>query len=71
MTILKLLAAGTLGYFTYLAWQRHRERDAGMLHEDDGTTTTPHGDLILAGERIEVGPTPHAGAQSSRGFGEH
>jgi uncharacterized membrane protein YebE (DUF533 family) len=68
MAFLKLLAAGALGYVAYRALQAHRTRQTAV--SDTGRRTPPHGDPILVGTRIDVPPTPPAGAQSSRGFGE-
>lgn len=70
MTILKLLAVGTLGYIAYRAWQRHQEDRQTIPLRDAGGRTPPHGDPILVGETLEVAPPPRAGMQSSRGFGE-
>lgn len=69
MGIVKLFAAGALGYLTYRAWQRHQENNVSALR-DDGGTTPPHGDPVLAGAAIDVEPPPSHGAHSSRGFGE-
>lgn len=72
MAILKLLTAGALGYVAYRALQAQQAKRQASL--DTGARTTPHGDPLLdpelVGARIEVPPTPAAGAQSSRGFGE-
>jgi len=71
MAFFKLLAAGALGYVACRTLQaRQAKRQASL---DTGARTAPHGDPLLdpelAGARIEVPPTPAAGAQSSRGFG--
>lgn len=70
MTLLKLLAAGTLGYLAWRAWQRLEQHRHTIPLHDTGGHTPPHGDPILAGERIDIPPAPRAGVQSSRGFGE-
>ncbi|TDK21047.1 hypothetical protein E2F46_15215 [Luteimonas aestuarii] len=71
MAIVKLLAAGALGYLAYRTLQARQAKREALL--DTGVRTSPHGDPLLdpelVGARIEVPPTPAAGAQSSRGFG--
>ncbi|TWT18847.1 hypothetical protein [Luteimonas wenzhouensis] len=69
MSILKLLAAGVLGAVAWRAWQRHQAHRAPMP-ADDGQRTAPHGDPILAGERIDATPPLRPAAQASRGFGD-
>ena len=73
MAILKMVAAGALGFIAYRVWQRSQtgSRPAAVL--DDGDTTPPHGDPILVGARLEAeaaASEPRAPAHSSRGFGE-
>lgn len=70
MSLLKLIAAGALGVVAYRAWQQHQANQARTSRIDDGSRTTPHGDPVLAGERIDVTPSPRAASHSSRGFGE-
>lgn len=70
MVVVRLIAAGALGFVAYKAWQRRRMRTLEPSQPDDGTRTPPHGDPVLVGETLEVGPAPVAGIQSSRGFGE-
>jgi len=70
MPIVRLIAAGALGLVAYKAWQRHRARALEASQPDDGTRTPPHGDPVLVGETLDVGPAPVAGMQFSRGFGE-
>ena len=70
MHVVRLIAAGALGFVAYKAWQRRRARALESSKPDDGARTPPHGDPILVGETLEVGPAPGAGIQSSRGFGE-
>jgi hypothetical protein len=65
----RLIAAGALGFVAYKAWQRNRARALASSQPDDGART-PHGDPVLIGETLEVGPVPAAGMQSSRGFGD-
>lgn len=70
MSILKLLAAGAVGFVAYRAWQQHQaNRDLEPL-ADDGTGTAPHGDPVLVGERIDMAPAQRSASHSSRGFGE-
>ncbi len=66
----RLIAAGALGYVAYKAWQRSRARALEPSQPDDGARTPPHGDPVLVGETLEVGPVPAAGMQSGRGFGD-
>ncbi|MGO1541061.1 MAG: hypothetical protein ACTH0Y_05540 [Luteimonas sp.] len=72
MAILKIVAAGALGFIAYRVWQRSQtgSRPAAIL--DDGHTTPPHGDPILVGARLEAeaASKPRPPAHSSRGFGE-
>lgn len=68
MSLFKLAAYGTIGYLAYRAWQRHQE-SAGTRLRDDGTRTAPHGDPVLAGERIDVSEPVRPAAHASRGFG--
>ena len=68
--LVRLIAAGALGFVAYKAWQRRRVRALESSQPDDGERTPPHGDPVLVGETLEVGPTPVAGMQFSRGFGE-
>lgn len=70
MSLLKLIAAGALGVVAYKAWQQHQANQARTSPVDDGSRTTPHGDPVLAGEQIDVAPSPRAASHSSRGFGE-
>jgi len=70
MLVVRLIAAGALGFIAYKAWQGHRTRALESSRPDDRTRTPPHGDPVLVGEMLEVGPPPMAGMQSSRGFGE-
>lgn len=67
MAILKLLAAGTLGYVAYRVLQSRQARQASL---DTGDRTPPHGDPVLVGTTLDIPPPPSAGAHSSRGFGE-
>lgn len=69
MGLIRLIATAGLGLFAYKAWQRHQARALEWPRPDDGTRTPPHGDPVLVGETLEVGPVPSAGVQSSRGFG--
>ena len=69
MSMIKLLAYGTLGYVAYRAWQRHQETSA-LQQQDTGSRTSPHGDPVLAGERIDVSEPARPTAHASRGFGE-
>lgn len=70
MSILKLLAAGALGFVAYRAWRQHQaSRDHDSL-ADGGTRTAPHGDPVLVGERIDMAPAHRSASHSSRGFGE-
>lgn len=66
----RLIAAGALGFVAYKAWQRRQARALESSQPDDGEMTPPHGDPVLVGETLEVGPTPVPGMQSSRGMGE-
>ncbi len=66
----RLIAVGALGFVAYKAWQRNRARALESTQPDEGARTPPHGDPVLVGETLEVGPTPVAGMQSSRGFGD-
>lgn len=68
MSLVKLLAAGTLGFFAYRAWQRHQSTRPHL--QDDRSRTAPHGDPVLAGERIDVSAPLRPSAQASRGFGD-
>jgi hypothetical protein len=70
MSVVKLIAAGALGLVAYRAWQRHRARAQELSKPDDGTRTPPHGDPVLVGQTLDIGPAPAAGVQSSRSFGE-
>jgi hypothetical protein len=69
MHVVRLIAAGALGLVAYKAWQRRRVRTRESSKPDDGARTPPHGDPMLVGEALEVGPAPAVGIQSSRGFG--
>lgn len=69
MRLVRLIATAGLGWFAYKAWQKRRARAPEASRLDDGTRTPPHGDPVLVGETLEVGPAPAAGVQSSRGFG--
>lgn len=69
MSLVKLLTAGTLGFFAWRAWQRHQSTRP-HLPRDDGSRTAPHGDPVLAGERIDVSAPLRPSAQASRGFGD-
>lgn len=68
----RLIAAGAVGFVAYKAWQRHQARmlELEPARADDQARTPPHGDPVLVGETLAVGPGPSAGIQSSRGFGE-
>ena len=69
MSLIKLIAYGTVGYIAWRAWQSHQEtRD--LRYRDDGSRTAPHGDPVLAGERIDVAEPLRTAAHASRGFGE-
>ena len=71
--LVRLIAVGALGLVAYRAWQRHRERALDALEPsrpDTGARTPPHGDPVLVGETLDVGPAPVGGMQFSRGFGE-
>lgn len=70
MSFAKLLAYGTLGYIAYRAWQRHQETDGRLVRGDHGSRTAPHGDPVLAGERIDTDEPVRPAAQASRSFGE-
>ncbi|HVI58544.1 MAG TPA: hypothetical protein VM619_06670 [Luteimonas sp.] len=70
MHVVRLIAASALGFVAYKAWQRRRARASESSQPDDGARTLPHGDPVLVGETLDVGPAPVAGIQSSRGFGE-
>jgi len=72
MSLVKLLAYGTIGYIAYRAWQRHQETTSPALaRRDDGSRTNPHGDPVLAGERFDSDEEPaRPAAQASRSFGE-
>ena len=70
MSVVRLIAVGALGFVAYRAWQRHRARALESPKPDDATRTPPHGDPVLVGETLEVGPAPVAGMQSSRSFGQ-
>ena len=54
MSLAKLLAYGTIGYIAYRAWQRHQETSGRLVRGDDGQRAAPHGDPVLAGERIDI-----------------
>ncbi len=69
MGFIRLIATAGLGLFAYKAWQKHKARALDSSLVDDGTRTPPHGDPVLVGETLQVGPMPSAGVQSSRGFG--
>jgi uncharacterized membrane protein YebE (DUF533 family) len=69
MAVVRLIAVGVLGLVAYRAWQRRQARALEASQPDDGARTPPHGDPVLVGETLEVGPAPAAGMQSSRGFG--
>lgn len=69
MSLIKLVAYGTIGYIAYRAWQRHHETTM-LRPQDDGSRTSPHGDPVLVGEQIDVSEPPRAAAHASRGFGE-
>lgn len=69
MALLKLLAAGALGYVAYRTL--HAQKAKRQAVPDAGERTPPHGDPVLVGATIDVPDTPiGAGAQSSRSFGE-
>jgi len=73
MKMLRIVAAGALSYFAYKKWQGRQPAKVAKPTEsisDDGGRTAPHGDPVLVGEQLDVGPTPGAGAHSSRSFGE-
>ncbi|TYT26146.1 hypothetical protein FZO89_07675 [Luteimonas viscosa] len=70
MGFLKLLAAGALGFVAYKSWQRYQAGPHAAPPRDDGARTPPHGDPILAGEHIDMAPSPRPAAQASRSFGE-
>ena len=73
MLALRLITFGAVGFVAYKAWQRHQARALDALQParaDDHGRTPPHGDPVLVGESLAVGPAPSAGIQSSRGFGE-
>jgi hypothetical protein len=70
MAMVRWLAVGVLGFVAYRAWQRRQARTLESSQPDEGARTPPHGDPVLVGETLEVGPVPAAGMQSSRGFGE-
>lgn len=71
MIILKLIAAGAIGYAGYKAWQHYQNNQQLQSVPDGGRTTPPHGDPVRTrdtwGEELEPA---HAGAQFSRRFGE-
>ncbi|NYZ61242.1 hypothetical protein [Luteimonas deserti] len=82
MKLFRMMTVGALGYVAYRAWQRRQpgtgtgtsgngalSRETTGALADDGSRTTPHGDPVLVGETLDVGPEPAAGSQSSRGFG--
>ena len=69
MRLVRLIATAGLGWVAYKAWQRRRARALEPSRIDEGARTPPHGDPVLVGETLEVGPAPSAGVQSSRGFG--
>lgn len=69
MRLVRLIATVGLGWAAYKAWQRHQARKQAGPRLDDGGATPPHGDPVLVGETLEVGPAPVSGVQSSRGFG--
>lgn len=70
MSLVRLIAAGALGFVVYKAWQRHRSRALESSRPDEGARTLPHGDPVLVGETLDVGPAPATGMQSSPGFGQ-
>ncbi len=70
MSLAKLLAYGTIGYIAYRAWQRHQETSGRLVRGDDGQRAAPHGDPVLAGERIDIDEPARPAAQASRSFGE-
>lgn len=70
MSLAKLLAYGTIGYIAYRAWQRHQESNGRLTRGDDRSRTAPHGDPVLAGERIDIDEPVRPAAQASRSFGE-
>lgn len=72
MAILKVVAAGALGFILYRTWQRQQAGHVPATVSDDGHTTPPHGDPILVGARLDAEQRrePRPAAQSSRGFGE-
>lgn len=69
MSLIKLLAYGAVGYVAWRAWQDHHGTRE-LRHRDDGSRTSPHGDPVLAGERIDVAEPLRPAAHVSRGFGE-
>ncbi|HSX63441.1 MAG TPA: hypothetical protein VLF15_01805 [Pseudoxanthomonas sp.] len=70
MGILKMLAAGALGFVAYKAWQRHKQPSHTSSLRDTGSKTPPHGDPLVADAGLEPELDAHAGSQSSRGFGD-
>ena len=70
MRILKTVAVAAIGYAAYRAWQRRQGASQASSQPDEGETTSPHGDPVLAGEpKASMGLSPQTAAQSSRGFG--
>ena len=70
MGILKMLAAGALGFVAYKAWQRHQQQSHTTSLRDTGSKTPPHGDPLIAGADLEPQQEAHVVSQSSRGFGD-
>lgn len=73
MAILRVVAAGALGFLAYRAWQRSGTRSRPAAVPDQGNITPPHGDPVLVGARLDAearASEPRAPAHSSRGFGE-
>ncbi|RPE79959.1 hypothetical protein [Vulcaniibacterium tengchongense] len=71
MRILRTVAVAAIGYAAYRAWQRRPgapRRPSAPL--DEGETTSPHGDPVLAGEpRASIGLASQAAGQASHGIG--
>lgn len=73
MAILKIVAAGALGFIAYRAWQRSQTGLGPAAVPGEGGITPPHDDPSLVGARLEAeaaASQPRAPAHSSRGFGE-
>ena len=69
MSLIKLLAYGTIGYLAYRAWQHHQDPTTSGV-QDDRSRTAPHGDPVLVGEQIDVSEPSRPIAHASRGFGD-